>query len=95
MNNSLMKIYIVTERDRRVLSWNCYSVQPNDLFQSIYLLQISTELDVINTTIYYAATRKLRHTETLKLCEAIIYYATVERETVILKVSIYTHHIYK
>ena len=52
------------------------------------LLQISTELDVINTTIYYAANRKLRHTETLKLVEAVIYYATVERETVVLKVSI-------
>jgi len=52
---------------------------------------ISSELDVINTTIYYAATRKLRHTETLKLCEAVIYYATVERETAILKEVLQWH----
>ena len=57
------------------------------------ILQITTELDVINTTIFYAANRRTRNTETLKLIEAIIYYATVERETVVLKVGICTLHL--
>ena len=50
-------------------------------------LQTGSCLDVINTSIYYSAHRQLRHSETLTLCEAIIYYATVDQQATILKVS--------
>lgn len=56
--------------------------------EDLVCLQSPTQLDVINTTIYYAANRKLKHSETLTLVESIIYYATVDQQTGILKVSI-------
>lgn len=53
----------------------------------VFLLQgVFTSLDVIHTAVYYAATRKMKDSETLALVETAIYVATVDKQNEILKV---------
>ena len=48
--------------------------------------QPQTPLDVIGTSINYAATRKLKGSETLDLVESVIYCATVDQQSQVLEV---------
>ena len=48
--------------------------------------QPQTPLDVIGTSINYAATRKLKNSETLDLVESVIYCATVDQQSQVLEV---------
>jgi len=90
--NALLEVAVKPYDIGEVFAIEAIAAQKSDL--TVGLLQhwsivrtqhIGSDLDVINTTIYYAAHRKLRHTETLTLCEAVIYYATVEQQIKILK----------
>ena len=50
------------------------------------VFQPQTPLDVIGTSINYAATRKLKGSETLDLVESVIYCATVDQQSQVLEV---------
>ena len=52
------------------------------------VFQPQTPLDVIGTSINYAATRKLKGSETLDLVESVIYCATVDQQSQVLEVSL-------
>lgn len=46
---------------------------------------VFTSLDVIHTAVYYAATRKIKDSETLALVETAIYCATVDKQDQVLQ----------
>ena len=54
------------------------------------MFQPSTPLEVIGTSIQYAATRKLKCTETLDLVESTIYCATVDQQNQVLEVEFHS-----